>query len=418
MPTTAVTKPEKLMVCVGPSPAGAALIRAVGEMAAGTETEWFAVYVENARMLNLPEAERLRAVENLRLAEQLGGASVTLRGRSIGEELASFARRRGITRIVIGRPGRQPRWRGWLAASPVDELVRQCPDIDILVSGGVAAAAGAPALPVQPQGLRLSDYEAGLLYLILATALCFIMYPYFDLANLIMVYLLAVLLTSLKCGRGPAILNSLLSVLTFDFCFVPPRWSFTVDDTKYLVTFAIMFVTAAAISQLTTLIRRQSQAARLQERQTEAMYALSTHLARARGVEAILAVAVNTIGEIFECQAVALLPDSQGKLQPAAGDPSTVFIKDVVKELDEAQQAYAAGQVAGWGTANLPDSPILYVPLPGTTAPRGLLALRPKDPEAENWLLPEQIRLHLLESLAKQVSLALEVEHLGLKTAG
>ena len=418
MPTTAVTKPEKFMVCVGPSPAGAALIRAMGEMAAGTEIEWFAVYVENARMLNLPEAERLRAVENLRLAEQLGGASVTLRGRSIGEELANFARRRGITRIVIGRPGEQPWWRGWFAASPVDELVRQCPDIDILVSGGVAAAAGAPALPVQPQGLRLSDYEAGLLYLILATALCFIMYPYFDLANLIMVYLLAVLLTSLKCGRGPAILNSLLSVLTFDFCFVPPRWSFTVDDTKYLVTFAIMFVTAAAISQLTTLIRRQSQAARLQERQTEAMYALSTHLARARGVEAILAVAVNTIGEIFECQAVALLPDGQGKLQPAAGDPATVFVKDVVKELDEAQQAYATGQVAGWGTANLPDSPILYVPLPGTTAPRGLLALRPKDPEAENWLLPEQIRLHLLESLAKQVSLALEVEHLGLKTAG
>ena len=64
---------------------------------------------------------------------------------------------------------------------------------------------------------------------------------------------------------------------------MPPRWSFTVDDTKYLVTFVIMSVTVAAISQLTTLIRRQSQAARLQERQTEAMYALSTHLARARG---------------------------------------------------------------------------------------------------------------------------------------
>ena len=46
-------------------------------MAAGTEAEWFAVYVENARMSNLPEAERLRAVENLRLAQQLGGASVT-----------------------------------------------------------------------------------------------------------------------------------------------------------------------------------------------------------------------------------------------------------------------------------------------------------------------------------------------------
>ena len=99
-----------------------------------------------------------------------------------------------------------------------------------LLSAKSPAEPGAPALPVQPKRVRWSDYEGGLLYLVLATALCFLMFPYFDLANLIMVYLLAVLVTALQCGRGPAILNSLLSVLTFDFCFVPPRWSFTVED--------------------------------------------------------------------------------------------------------------------------------------------------------------------------------------------
>jgi two-component system sensor histidine kinase KdpD len=274
------------------------------------------------------------------------------------------------------------------------------------------AEPGAAALPVQPKKLRWSDYEGGLLYLILATALCFLMYPYFDLANLIMVYLLAVLVTALQCGRGPAILNSLLSVLTFDFCFVPPRWSFNVEEAKYIVTFVVMFLAAVIISHLTTLIRRQAEAARLQERQTAAMYALSRQLANTRGVETILQVAVKTISEIFACQAVALLPDDQGKLHPVAGDFSTVFPKDVVKEMGAAQQAYEAGQMAGWGTQTIPDSPILYVPLPATNATIGLLALRPKDPEAENWLLPEQLRMRLIESLAKQVSLALEVERL------
>jgi len=76
------------------------------------------------------------------------------------------------------------------------------------------------------------------------------MYPYFDLPNIIMVYLLGVMATAIHLRSGPAILNSLLSVWPFDFCFVPPRWSFTVEEAKYLVTFAVMFLTAVVISHL------------------------------------------------------------------------------------------------------------------------------------------------------------------------
>ena len=151
----------------------------------------------------------------------------------------------------------------------------------------------------------------GFVYFILATGLAFLMYPYFDLPNLIMVYLLGVMVTAVQCGRGPAILNSLLSVLAFDFCFVPPRWSFTVEEAKYFVTFGVMFLVAVVISHLTSLIRRQAEAARLQERQTAAMQALSRELAGTRGVEKILQVAVQHISEIFECQVVALLPDDK-----------------------------------------------------------------------------------------------------------
>ena len=90
--------------------------------------------------------------------------------------------------------------------------------------------------------MRLPGYEVAFGYFILATGLAFLMYPYFDLPNLIMVYLLGVMATAIHCGRGPAILNSLLSVLAFDFCFVPPRWTFTVEEAKYIVTFAVMFL--------------------------------------------------------------------------------------------------------------------------------------------------------------------------------
>ena len=98
----------KLLVCVGPSPAATDLIRAAQGRAKGLQAEWFAVYVEDPRMLRLPEAERNRAVYNLRLAEQLGAETVTLRGRCIAAEIVNFARQRQISKIVLGKPAPLP----------------------------------------------------------------------------------------------------------------------------------------------------------------------------------------------------------------------------------------------------------------------------------------------------------------------
>lgn len=336
-----------------------------------------------------------------------GGETITLRGRSIAEEIVNFARQWNVSKIVSGKPVRS-RWKDIFYKSPVDELVRMNGDTDIYAISGESGEQRESTYPIHPKPIPLSDYGASLLYFILATALCFLMYPYFHLSNLIMVYLLGVMITAMECGRGPAILNSLLSVLAFDFCFVPPRWSFTVEDAQYIVTFMVMFLVAVLISHLTNLIRQQAEATRLQERQTAAMHGLSRQLASVRGVETILQVAVQHFSEIFKGQAVVLLPGEKGKLKVAAGDISSVFQKDLVRKLDVARSAYDAGQMAGWGTKTSPKTDILYVPLQAADDTLGVLALRPQDPK--QFLLPEQ--LYLLESLIKQVALALEVERL------
>jgi two-component system, OmpR family, sensor histidine kinase KdpD len=402
---------ERLLVCVGPDPASADVIRAARSMAANSKAAWFAAYVENPKMLRLPEAERNRAVYNLRLAEQLGAETITLRGRCIAEEIVNFARQRQITRIVTGKPA-SSRWKTIFLESPVDELMRQSGGMDVYAITGEPAEQKETPVMVQPRLMRLPGYEMALIYLLLATGLAFLMYPYFDLPNLIMVYLLGVMATAIHCGRGPAIFNSLLSVMAFDFCFVPPRWTFTVEEAKYIVTFAVMFMTAVVISYLAALIKRQAEAARLQERQTAAMHALSRELAGTRGVENVLHVSLKHFSEIFQCDVVALLPDENGKLHLAAGDLASVFHHDILKELGVAQHALQNGKMTGWGTQIMPDSPILYVPLPGVKTILGVLALGPRDLEAGHWLLPEQLRLRFLESMAKQIGLALGVERL------
>ena len=203
-----------------------------------------------------------------------------------------------------------------------------------------------------------------------------------------MVYLLAVLVTAIECGRGPAIAVSLLSVLAFDFFFVPPRFSFTVDDAQYIVTFIVMFAVALAISHLTGLMRRQTQTARLQERQAVAMHGLSRQLAATRSVEKTLQIAVEYISEIFDSHVVVLLPEKEGRLKTAGGDPSLVFHKDVTRQLEIARKAFETGETTGWGTKHAPENEVLYVPLQVADFVLGVLALRPGDPE--RFLSPEQ----------------------------
>jgi two-component system sensor histidine kinase KdpD len=396
---------ESLLVCVGPSASSAHLINSAKRLATSLRAKWYAVYVEEPKMAMLPEAERSRAADNLRLAGQLGGETVTLAGRNIAKEIVNFARQRNVTRIIVGKPRRSV-WKGILSGSPVDQLVRTSGEIDVYVTTGEPGEQREAAYVIRPGGLQLSDYGTGVLYLILATAICFLMYPYFHLSNLIMVYLLGVMLTATGCGRGPAILMSLLSVLAFDFFFVPPRFSFTVEEAQYIVTFMVMFLVALVISHLAAGMRQQTAVARLQERQAAAMHGLSRQLASTRGVDKILQVAVQYISEIFDGEVLALLPGEKGKLNVAAGDLASVVHKDIVKEMDVARSACDTGQMAGWGTQTSPTTENLYVPLQAAGTTLGILAVRPRDPE--RFLRREQ--LHLLDSLAKQVALALEVE--------
>ena len=408
-----ISKPttERLLVCVGTNPSSSDLIRATKRIATSLKAEWFAIFVKTPRVVQLPEEEQNRAVQNLQLAEHLGAQTFTLFSRNMGEKIGNFARRQKITKIIAGKP-RHHRWKDILFGSDVDELVRMSGEIDVyFITGEPGESKGLP-VRLKPRGIRFHDYGMGLLYSSLATGLSFLIHPYLELSNLIMVYLVGVMVTAIQWGRGPAILNSVLSVLAFYFFFVPVRYSFTLVETHFIFTFAVMLLVALVISHLTIMIRRQAEAARLQERQTAAMHALSRQLASTRGVENILQVAVKQLWEIFECQVVALLPEENGKLHPVAGDFSEVFQKDTEKELSVAQWTFRTGQMAGWGTQTSPDSPFLYVPLQATKSVIGILALRLKDPESELWLLPEQLRLHLLESLAKQVALALEVERL------
>jgi two-component system sensor histidine kinase KdpD len=103
--------------------------------------------------------------------------------------------------------------------------------------------------------------------------------PYFDPPNIVMLFLLTVLLVAMKLGYGPGVMSAFLSVALFDFFFVPPRFSFAVDDAQYLLTFAVMLVVALIAAHLVANVRRQAAIADSRAQHAHALYEMARQLA-------------------------------------------------------------------------------------------------------------------------------------------
>ncbi len=391
---------ERLLVCVSPTADSARLVRAAKRMAERLGAPWIAAYVETPAQLRLPAEARDRVTQTLRLAEQLGAETVTLPGQKMSEAILAFARDRNVTKIVVGKPTRAL-WKRILIGSIVDALVQGSGDIDVYVIGGEREEA-APLAPVRRREMPLDwqAYGRATAGVALATGVAWLMFPFFELSNLIMVYLLGIVVVAMRHGRGPSLLASVLSVAAFDFFYVPPYLTFTVSDARYAITFVVMLLVGFVISGLTVRMRAQAEAARHREQRTAALYAMSRELASTRGVDDLLTIAVRHVSEVFRSQVVVLLPDTGAGLVPWSGGQ---FALDA-NELGVGRWVYEHRQPAGQGTTTLPGASALYLPLVAPRGPVGVLGVRPPDRHTLD--APEQ--LHQLETFANQTALAIE----------
>lgn len=398
---------DRVLVAIGPDSQAEQVVRAGKRIADGLDAQWSVVYVETPLLLRLSATERNRRIDLLRLAESLGAETVTLDGPSAAQTLLEYARTRNATRLVIGAPKRRG-VRSWLRPSTTIEVVRRARGFDV-ISIGVAEeveqssrrAAGVSAAS-EAAPVHWERYAWSLATTLVCTAVAFAMYPYFELTNIVMAYVLGSTIAGVRLGRGPAIVSAVANVLAFDFCFVPPRFTFSVSDFQYIVTFAVMLVVGLVIANLMASVRQQTRVAGARERRTALLYAMSRELAATRGVPSMARVAVRHVAEVFDCKAVVLLPDANGRLQYPREQP--IEGSFVTADLSIAQWVVDHGKRAGLGSDTLSAAPGLYIALSDERQRLGVLAVLPSN--RRRVLLPEQ--RHLLETFAGQLGLALE----------
>lgn len=396
---------ERILVCLGSAKRGVRLVRAARRMAAAFKAEWIVAHVETPGQVRESSKERDSMVDVMGLAEDLGAETVILSGLRVGDELLAFVRDRHVTRIVLGKPTR-PSWRAWWGGSLSATLIRTSGEVDLHVLAGSDEEGDADRLArrelIPPPPVRWRGYAGVLPVVLLMSLVAGLLVDRIDLSNLAMLYLLGVVIVATAFGRGPAILSAILSVAIFDFCFVPPRLTFRVTDTEYLITFGVMLAVAVVIGTLTARLREQALAARGREHRTSALYQLSRELSARRTIPSLLDSALDRIRDVFSAEAVILRPSAEGRLAVVAGNGTVLDAAD--HERGVAQWAFDNAQPAGLGTHTLPASHAMHLPLIVSGEALGVLSVRPSEPID----ITSPDRLKLLQTFANQTAVALE----------
>lgn len=396
---------ERVLVSIDEHPRSASLVRYASRMASRLRGPWAAVYIETNRSINLSETQRDTIAATLRLAEQLGGEAITIPGREVTEELVRHATANNVTHIVIGAP-KKPTWReGWWNRSTTDELIRRAGDISVHVISGnekdTASLRGVKAAPSAPT-LNFRAYILSTAYVAIALAVGVVLDQVLDVRNLALVFLMAVLTSAVIHGLRPALYTCIVSALSFNFFFLPPRYTLTISDPESVLALFFFLGVAVIASNLTATVQRQAVAARQRARTTEDLYLFSKKLAGTGTLDDVLWATAFQIASMLKVRVVLLLPEGSS-IAVKAGYPPDDTLDDA--DIAAARWAWEHNHAAGRGADTLPGAKRLYVPLRTGRTAVGVIGLD-SDRRDGPLLTPEQQRL--LDALADQAALAIE----------
>ena len=237
-------------------------------------------------------------------------------------------------------------------------------------------------------------YVWALLTVAVATAISFALYPFEDLANLIMVYLLATVIAAIRLGRGPSITTTIVGTAAFVYFFVPNRYSFVLADLTYLQTFTIMIVVGIIVSTLTSQLRSELLATEARERSSQALYELSRDLAAAERRPEIARIVGEHLGGAVRTRGLLLEAVHGQAIQVAAPTPPNWSLS--LGDTAAAQQAIDRRTMQRTGS-------MLFLPLTVAGAVVGVIGC--EITEAGSLTSPSDRQL--LESFANNVAVAL-----------
>jgi two-component system sensor histidine kinase KdpD len=360
----------RLLVGVDGDAQAERLVRHASRVAQRRHLPWSLVHVDNGSVRD--EQSRLRLQSAQQLAERLGGEVVLLRAGEVAKTLIQHAAERRASLVLVGQS--RPRLRrrlfgGGLAA----RLLRQAHGLEI----NVLDSDQQQHQPRQRNPLTLVwfDYALALVATVLASALAWAVSSVLPLPNISLVFLAAVLLVAVRSSLGPALACAALSFLTYDFLFIPPNFSFSIQREEDVLTLLFFLLMAALTGNLAARQRRQLQALRDTQEETTELLDLSRKLTAATDRQAVISAAAQHLNGWSDLQLCLLNRDGQGGWKVETGGP----LQFTESERAAADWAWQHDQPAGMGTGTLPFGRWWWWPLSVEDGPLALLGVCAKE---------------------------------------
>lgn len=393
---------DRLVVAVSEQPGSAELVRAAKRLADALRAPWTAVHIETPRSLAFGNAENGQIAQTLHLATQLGAQVATVPAANVMEGLTRFTQEAHATQLIVGKSTRS-RWFEFRHGSIVDRLVRETAGIAIHVLPiETQDLISVPRRTSVSQGWGLpSGYAVSLGLTALITLLGRFIFEQGSITNIGLLYLLPVMIAATRYGLRTGIVTGLASSLAYNFFFIPPTHTFTIQDPQNIITVLVLLGVAVVSSQLASRVREQALLAQASSAQNSSLAGFARLLTGISKLDELAQVLCAEIGRLLDGNTVMLTADDNGLLLRAAWPPDRRL-----EVLDEAaaRWSFDNNRPAGRGSDTLTASEWLFYPISTRDKVLGVLGLSRSDARAP--LRSDQ--LPLLLSLLDQSGLALE----------
>lgn len=360
----------RLLVGVDGDAQAERLVRHASRVAQRRHLPWSLVHVDNGRVRD--EQSRLRLQSAQQLAERLGGEVVLLRAGEVAKTLIQHAAERRASLVLVGQ-SRQRLRRRLFGGGLASRLLRDARGLEINVLDSDHEQHQPRQRSVQ--SLVWFDYALALVATVLASALAWAVSSVLPLPNISLVFLAAVLLVAVRSSLGPALACAALSFLTYDFLFIPPKFSFAIQREEDVLTLLFFLLMAALTGNLAARQRRQLEALRDTQEETSELLDLSRKLTAATDRQAVVSAAAQHLNGWSDLKLCLLNRDGQSGWKVETGGP----LEFSEAERAAADWAWQHDQPAGAGTGTLPFGRWWWWPLSVDDGPLALLGVCAKE---------------------------------------
>jgi len=236
---------------------------------------------------------------------------------------------------------------------------------------------------------------------VLVTLVGLVLFARAGIADIGLLYLVPVMFAAIRLGMRPGLLTGVLSALTYNFFFIPPRFTLAVANPSHFITLVILLGVALVGSHMAGQLREQTQLAEARAGRDALLVGFAGRLMAVTRREALWPFLAEEIDKVFGLRVMIVAPDRAGGLVLVGGSGAHERLD--LLEATAAQWSFESGRTVGPGGFVPTASEWLFLPVPGTAGPLAVVGVG--SAQVDRPLHGEQVPL--MESLLAQAGLAL-----------